>query len=242
LRPLLLTLIRAKTNYRGGFWVLISNKTFSAAQNLVNRLESYGDPIFVGEPTGENVNFYADVKLVTLPNTHLSMAMSALWWQDKDPRDARTATAPEIAVPVTFAQYQTASDPALHIALTEAAPALLEDIVRSAAPNGVEAVRSAYDAYKRDPRHAYVTDDERRLNSAGYSLLTSGQPAQAVAAFRVSADAHPNSSNAFDSLGEGLAALGDLAGARSAYEKAVQLNPGNGHARWSLEHLPNAKD
>lgn len=242
LRPLLLTLIRAKTNHRGGLWVLISNKTFSAAQNLVNRLESYSQPIFVGEPTGDNVNFYADVRLVTLPNTHLSVAMSALWWQDKDPRDARTATAPEIAVPVTFEQFQTASDPALQIALTEQAPALLEDIARSAAPKGVEAVRSAYDAYMRNPRHAYITDDERRLNSAGYSLLTSGQPAQAVSAFRVNADAHPSSSNAFDSLGEGLSALGDVVGARAAYRKAVQLNPGNGHAQWALDHLPNAKD
>jgi antitoxin (DNA-binding transcriptional repressor) of toxin-antitoxin stability system len=242
LRPFLLTLIRAKTNYRGGLWVLISNKTFSAAQNLVNRLESYADPIFVGEPTGDNVNFYADVKLVTLPDTHLSIAMSALWWQDKDPRDARTATAPEIAVPVTFAQFQTGSDPALQIALSEPAPPLLEDIVRSAAPKGFEAVRSAYDAFERDPRHKYITDDERRMNRAGYSLLNDKQPAQAVVVFRVNADVHPSSSNAFDSLGEGLSDLGEIVAARAAYTKAVQLNPGNAHARWALDHLPKAKD
>jgi hypothetical protein len=237
LKPLLLALIRAKTNHRGGMWVLISNKTFSAAQNLVNRLESYGDPVFVGQPTGDNVNFYADVKLVTLPNTHLSVALSALWWQDKDPRDTRTATAPEIAVPVTFAQFANGDDPALQIALTETAPTPLEDLIVSAAPRGIDAVRSAYDDYMHDPRHTYVTDDERRLNRAGYALLGNKQAAQAVTVFRMNANAHPSSSNAFDSLGEALSALGDIEEARDAYSRALKLNPGNGHARWALDHL-----
>jgi hypothetical protein len=237
LKPLLLALIRAKTNHRGGMWVLISNKTFSAAQNLVNRLESYGEPVFVGQPTGDNVNFYADVKLVTLPNTHLSVALSALWWQDKDPRDTRTATAPEVAVPVTFAQFANGDDPALQIALTETAPTPLEDLIVSAAPRGIDAVRSAYDEYMHDPRHTYVTDDERRLNRAGYALLGDKQAAQAVTVFRTNAIAHPSSSNAFDSLGEALAALGDIEEARDAYSRALKLNPGNGHARWALDHL-----
>lgn len=42
---------------------------------------------------------------ISSPNGHLEATVSRLWWEDKDPRDKRIATDPELAVDHTFADY-----------------------------------------------------------------------------------------------------------------------------------------
>jgi hypothetical protein len=237
LRPLLVALIRAKTNHRGGLWVLISQKTFSADQNFVDRLESYTDPIFVGMPTAQNVNFYGDPKELTLQRSHLGVALAALWWQDKDPRDHRLATAPEIAVTPTFADLMSGHDAALDVALTEPAPATLEASMQAVAARGAAAARTAYDAFAADPRHRFIADREQRLNRAGYQLLSQGRSADAVAVFQVAVDVFPQSANAAESLGEGLEAAGKPAAAKAAYIRALAIDPSNSDARERLKQL-----
>jgi hypothetical protein len=237
LRPLLLTLIRSDANHRGGLWVLIGPKTHSAAQNFVDRLENFADPIFVGAPTSEAVNFYGDPTEIVLPNSHIGVALSTLYWQDKDPRDQRKATVPEIAVPKTFDQFVTGKDPALEIALAEPPPPTLEAIVLEAAAKSPEALAAAYGRYVEDPRHRYVLDTERRLNRAGYDLLKRGEAAQAVEVFQLNAKVHSGSANAYDSLGEGLTAAGDVQAAVNAYKRVLELDPSSSHAAQELERL-----
>jgi len=171
LRPLLIALIRSKANHRGGIYVITGPTTFSACQNFVNRLENYADVIFVGSPTGENVNFYGDPVDITLPNSHLEAAVSRLWWQDEDPRDKRVATDPELAVAGTFADYVAGRDPALDLALTTPTPLTIEEALEKALPGGLGGALGAYKAYVGDPLHRYLPDPERRLNSVGYKLL-----------------------------------------------------------------------
>src|SRR6185437_13656512 len=60
LRPLLIAIARSRFNHRGHLYVLIGPVTFSAAQNFTSRLETATEAIFVGQPTGSNVNFYGD--------------------------------------------------------------------------------------------------------------------------------------------------------------------------------------
>ena len=67
----------------GKLFVLIGRRTFSAAQNLTNELDNYLPVIFVGEPTGENINFMGDNRPVTLPRSGLTFYLSWAWWQDK---------------------------------------------------------------------------------------------------------------------------------------------------------------
>lgn len=156
LRPLLVTLISSKLNYRGGMYCIIGPRTFSAAQNFVDRLESYTNVIFVGEPTGENVNMYGDPNHIELPNSHLGMAVSHLWWQDKDPRDTRVATAPELASVMTFQDYVAGRDPALQLALTTPTPTTLQDLLTQALPGGVNGILARYNAWISDPVHRYA--------------------------------------------------------------------------------------
>lgn len=57
LQPLLVALIRAPQNRRGGMFAIIGPTTFSAAQNFVNRLESYSDVILLANQRGRTSTF-----------------------------------------------------------------------------------------------------------------------------------------------------------------------------------------
>lgn len=240
LRPLLVMLIRSKMNHRGGIYVITGPTTFSACENFVNRLENYADVIFVGAPTGENVNFYGDPAVITLPHSRLVAAMSQLWWQDEDPRDKRVATSPEVAVAATFADYVAGRDPALDLALTTTPPTI-EEALAKALPSGLDGTLAAYTSYVTNPVHKYVSDPERRLNSLGYKLLAEKRVQDAIVVFEVNARTHPNSWNAYDSLGEGYMAVKNSREALRAYKRSVDLNPGNDNAKQMIQRIEHAQ-
>lgn len=237
LRPLLVTLISSKLNHRGGIYCIISPRTFSAAQNFVDRLESYTNVIFVGQPTGENVNMYGDPNTIELANSHLGMAVSHLWWQDKDPRDIRVATAPELASVMTFQDYIAGRDPALQLALTTPTPTTLQDLLTEALPGGVNGVLTRYNAWISDPVHQYAQDPEAQVNALGYQLMGDNRIPDAITIFQVNARTHPDSWNAWDSLGEGYANAHDKENALQAYRKSVGLNPKNRGGQQMIEKL-----
>ena len=237
LRPLLVTLIGSKLNHRGGMYCIISPRTFSAAQNFVDRMESYTNVIFVGEPTGENVNMYGDPNHIEMPNSHLGMAVSHLWWQDKDPRDTRVATAPDLASVATFQDYVAGRDPALQLALTTPTPATLQDLLTAALPAGVNGVLASYKAWISDPVHRYAQDPERQVNALGYQLMGDNRIPDAITMFQVNARTHPDSWNAWDSLGEGYANAHDKEKALQAYRKSVAINPKNAGGQRMIEKL-----
>jgi tetratricopeptide (TPR) repeat protein len=64
---------------------------------------------------------------------------------------------------------------------------------------------------------------ESDINSLGYAYLNSNKTKEALELFQKNAKDHPDSWNAFDSLGECLEKSGDKNGAISNYEKALKL-------------------
>jgi len=66
---------------------------------------------------------------------------------------------------------------------------------------------------------------EAEVNMLGYTTLQSGKAREAVDLFRKNVKDHPDSWNAYDSLGEGLIALGDVKGAITSYQKALSMVP-----------------
>lgn len=88
--------------------------------------------------------------------------------------------------------------------------------------------------------HAGFTADEHELNDWGYRLLAFGRPRTALAVLKLTADLHPDSGNAFDSLGEAYAVNGDTAAAIGAYRRALQLDPANKNAVTRLQRLESA--
>jgi len=73
----------------------------------------------------------------------------------------------------------------------------------------------------RDRALAIATEAD--MNALGYRLLQQGKIDEAIAVFRQNTKDHPKSWNTWDSLGEALAAKGDVKGARASYEKALAM-------------------
>lgn len=77
----------------------------------------------------------------------------------------------------------------------------------------------------------FAVATESDLNSYGYLLMNAGRMADAIAVFRRNVEAHPDSWNVHDSLGEALAADGQTAEALTHYEHAREMAPEVQHAR-----------
>lgn len=100
---------------------------------------------------------------------------------------------------------------------------------------GFEKALATYQAFKtRDPGFEI---DETELNRWGYQRLAAGDTHMAVGVLKLAADLHPDSWNAFDSLGEAYAADGDKARAVAAYRQSLVLNPKNENGAVQLKVL-----
>jgi tetratricopeptide (TPR) repeat protein len=224
-KPMITSIIRSvKINQKGKFFCIIGRRTFSAAQNLVNELEKYTEVTFIGEPTSENVNFYGDTRTETLSNSKLQANLSWLWWQNLDPRDKRKATAPELAVDMSFADYYNNEDPALNAIFNyeneKPFAQILSDKIKTG--NKSEALNFALE-YKNDPKHRYVSDRlEADINREGYNKMQNNNIDIASALFEINIKLFPESANAYDSYAECHLNMGNKDMALKYYQMAIE--------------------
>ena len=71
---------------------------------------------------------------------------------------------------------------------------------------------------------------EGELNGCGYLLLGRGQIQEAITVFRINTLLFPQSSNCFDSAGEGYERIGNVPHAIQAYTRALELDSKNANA------------
>jgi dienelactone hydrolase len=112
--------------------------------------------------------------------------------------------------------------------------AALYDRVARAADSAAAAGRIR-ELHRREPDRWDFS--ERELNFLAYTYLAQRRSADAVTLFQLVAEIYPQSSNAWDSLGEGYEAAARKADATNAYAKAVALDPKADHARKRLAAL-----
>lgn len=91
---------------------------------------------------------------------------------------------------------------------------------------GIENGMAYYDSLKSKDSQNYDFS-EAQLNSIGYRLLDDKKYPEAIAVFKQNTIAFPESSNAFDSLGEAYYRAGDIPTAIKCYEKALEIDPTN---------------
>ena len=113
LPPLVRELMKAKTDRYGHFYVISSRGTFSAAQFLLDRLETYTQAVFVGEPSSSKGNAYGDSRRIRLPNSGITVRASIYYWQDWHPLDQRMFIEPAIRAELTSEEYRNGIDPSL---------------------------------------------------------------------------------------------------------------------------------
>lgn len=230
-RPLIHGLICAHDiNQPGRLFTIIGRHTFSAAQNAATQLELHTHTLFVGEPTGGRPNHYGDSRKFRLPNSGLTVRASTLYWQDSMPWDDRPWIPPDIAVEISSEDYRNNRDPVLEAILGYAHQPSLKERMKEAFASG-DSTRAVeiYEEFWNDPRNAY-RDIESDMNIFGYELLQAEQLDHALTVFRLIVESYPNSSNAYDSLGEAYLHVGERESAIENYEKSLELNPENGNA------------
>ena len=78
---------------------------------------------------------------------------------------------------------------------------------------------------------------EDQMNQVGYRLLRSGHAAEAIEAFKLNVEAFPESSNAYEGLGEAYLVHGDRDLAIQNYRKCLELDPTKAYAAEVLKRL-----
>ena len=219
-------------------YVLLGPKTFSAAIMLAHAIvAAVPEAVTVGEPSGAGWNSFGDPMEFAIAGTGLRLSVSTLYHQLARFDDVRPYIPINLPVVMTAADYFAGRDAALDLILGSGDTRAITTILRVAGP---AAARRVYDA--RHARYAtlpwWEPVSERDVNQLGYDFLAQGDRDRAVGTFALNADAFPASWNAWDSLGEALAAAGRGSEARAAYQRSVVLNPGNESAQRYLESHP----
>ena len=233
-----------KINQIGKFFVIIGRRTFSACQNLVNELDNYTNAIFVGEPTGENINFYGDNRRVELPNSKMPVYLSFAWWQDKPQWENADYTSPHLAIESTFADYSTNKDPVLETALNFSSDNFIIDpmgyLTQLFMDEKYEFLATEAQRMVKDPTYKFF-NFEAEFNKAGYQMMNAGQLEGAVFVFDMNTKLFPDSANTWDSLALAYQQTGDTKKAVEYYKKALQRDPEFASALRALGELEKSK-
>ncbi|HLZ75996.1 hypothetical protein [Phenylobacterium sp.] len=121
--PLLAAVAGAgKINRTGHLYVITGRRTYSAAMNAVSYFGRFTKAIFVGEATGGKPNSPGDETIFTLPYSQIAVNVSDRYWQGGWPDDFADTRAPDIEVPVRFADYAAGRDAAMEVIKAQAAP------------------------------------------------------------------------------------------------------------------------
>jgi len=86
-----------------------------------------------------------------------------------------------------------------------------------------------------------ITPTEEFVNNCGYNQLRSGHLENAIGLFVENVKQHPNSFNAYDSLGEAYMKSGNTSLAIFNYKKSIELNPQNEDGKEMLKKLMDSK-
>jgi CubicO group peptidase (beta-lactamase class C family) len=119
--------------------------------------------------------------------------------------------------------------------LSEPVRSLKAALDKSGYKNAIEEVK------KMRKKNADLKLTEKEINGWGYKLIEQKRMADALEIFKLNVYLYPESANAFDSLGETYAELGDTEPAIKNYEQSLKLNPQNSNAEQQLKKLRSNK-
>lgn len=105
---------------------------------------------------------------------------------------------------------------------------------------GIDAFVKLYRKIKDDPETADEIT-ESSINSSGYTLLGMKKYDDAITVFKLNVEAHPDSWNVYDSLGEAYMLNGQTETAIANYKKSLELNPDNENAKQKIKEMEERK-
>ncbi|HEY3949527.1 hypothetical protein [Phenylobacterium sp.] len=111
---------RADLNQTGRLYVLVGALTFSAAMNNAAQFQDDTKAILVGQEIGEKPNSYQEPRQFRLPNSHLIVRASSLYYKFRE--HGPNAVAPDKAITPTWDDVKAGRDPALDWVLAQPTP------------------------------------------------------------------------------------------------------------------------
>ena len=111
---------------------------------------------------------------------------------------------------------------------------LASEILKSGGP---ESIQASLNEINKHGKNIYF--DEMYINRLGYEWMNTGHISEAIEVFKLNTVAFPQSSNAYDSLGEAFMKSGDKKNAIKNYKKSLELNTDNENAKNMLKNLNN---
>jgi hypothetical protein len=113
---------------------------------------------------------------------------------------------------------------------------LVDVIAQTINSKGIEAGVAQYRSL-RERGFPGLTESISDTNNLGYRFLGKGENQASIRIFQLNVETHPNSSNAYDSLGEAYASAGNKDPAIENYRKALVLNSENTNSKAALLRL-----
>jgi hypothetical protein len=101
----------ASINRKGHLFVLVGAVTFSAAMNNAAQFRSQTAAILAGQTIGEKPNSYAEVRGMTLPNSHLTVRYSTRYYKFSE--GPENAIRPDREIIPSWEDYKAGRDPVL---------------------------------------------------------------------------------------------------------------------------------
>lgn len=107
-------------NRKGRLYVLVGALTFSAAMNSAAQFQDENQAILVGQEIGEKPNSYQEPRQFRLPNSHLIVRASSLYYKFRE--HGPNAVAPDKTITPTQDDVKTGRDPVLDWVLAQPTP------------------------------------------------------------------------------------------------------------------------
>jgi hypothetical protein len=111
---------RADLNQKGRLYVLVGGLTFSAAMNNAAQFQDQTAAILVGQQIGEKPNSYQEPRQFRLPNSHLIVRASSLYYRFRE--TGPNAVTPDKVIAPTWEDVKAGRDPVLDWALAQPTP------------------------------------------------------------------------------------------------------------------------
>jgi len=110
-------LARSDLNRKGHLYVLVGAETFSAAMNNAAQLQDETNAILVGETIGERPNSYQEPRQFRLPNSHLVVRASTLYYTFR--KTGENAVRPDKEIIPSWDDVKSGRDPVLDWTLAQ---------------------------------------------------------------------------------------------------------------------------
>ena len=235
---------REDINKAGSLFVISGKRTYSAASVFMNELAVHTQTIFLGEPDGCGSDLFSNNRLAgNLPHSGFPLWIARLHFTNRWPVNGPEFFMPHFPAPFSSHDYFSGFDPALNLALHGNIQPVEEYTADKGAEAALDYCRRMQEKYKDiDWWTALKADNlERNINRKGYDLMTNGDSKRALHLFRLNTLLFPNSSNAWDSLGEWAYSAKEFDQALQYYKKSVELNPGNKAGIQMIERIMKMK-